>query len=267
MVAAAKMRKAQQAALEGRPYARLLSRTLVHIHRATSGDLHPLLRETPEDNTDGRHLVYVISTDRGLCGALNTNLFRELLKLDEATTDFVVSGRKARSALQRLRRPIKADFELHDNPSYRQTREIAKYLMDCFLEGRCARVSVLHTHFKSTLSQEPRLMPILPISAVAAVAQAMEDDDSTEELEFKFEPNPRAVLDVLLPHFFNFAVHTLVLDARASEHSARMVAMKNATDNAKDLMKDLTLQYNRIRQDSITKELLEISSAQAAMGG
>jgi F-type H+-transporting ATPase subunit gamma len=267
MVAAAKMRKAQQAALSARPYIRLLERTLVHIHAALMDQdaVHPLLSE-PDPDAKGRHLVYVVSTDRGLCGGLNTNLIREMMKLDPATTDFVVSGRKVRVALQRLRRNIVADFELRDTPTFAEVKQVAKFLMQRFLSGDAFRVSVLFTNFVSTLSQVPRTLPILPLSAVADLARSRDDEAVARETEFLFEPNTRAILDVLLPHYFNTNIYTLVLDARASEHSARMVAMKNATDNAKELIKDLTLQYNKVRQSSITAEILEISSAQLAMG-
>ncbi len=266
MVAAAKMRKAQQAALNARPYTRLLERTLLQIHAALADEeaAHPLLTEPATDN-QGRHLVYIVSTDRGLCGGLNTNLIREMMKLDAATTDFVVSGRKARIALQRLRRNIVADFELRDTPTFAEVKQVAKFLMQRFLDGDATRVSVLYTSFISTLSQVPRTLPILPLSAVADLAKAHSDVAETET-EFLFEPNKRAILDVLLPHYFNTDIYTIVLDARASEHSARMVAMKNATDNAKELIKDLTLQYNKVRQSSITAEILEIASAQLAMG-
>jgi F-type H+-transporting ATPase subunit gamma len=263
MVAAAKMRKAQQAALNARPYAQLMHRTLLHIHHAMDPELHPLLQERPEG---GKHLVYVIATDRGLCGALNTNLTREMAKFDPATTDYVVTGRKARVALQRLRRNIVADFEIRDNPTFAEVKQIAVFLTERFLSGEADRVSVLFTNFQSTLSQVPRLQPMLPLSAAAAIATSREENEGYEEIDFLFEPNAAAILDVLLPHYFNTGIYTMLLDARASEHSARMVAMKNATDNAKELINRLTLQYNKVRQSSITAEILEISSAQVAMG-
>jgi F-type H+-transporting ATPase subunit gamma len=266
MVAASKMRKAQMAALAGRPYASLMNRVLVSLQQRTDSKLHPLLqvREMKKE------LVVVLSTDKGLAGALNTNLFREVSKFDDAKTDYVTSGTKARQFVVRTRRQLVADFPLKDAPAFTETKSIAKFCVEKFLSGEVDKVSVLYTHFINTINQKPVVQTLLPISRFdlpqASVAQGSADGSNDPMIGYTFEPNPESVLDVMLPYYLQYQVFQMVMDARASEHSSRMVAMKNATDNAKQFIKDLTLEYNKMRQASITTELLEISTAQMAVG-
>ncbi len=266
MVAASKMRKAQQHALAGRPYASLMNRVLVSLQERTDPKMHPLLhvREVKKE------LVIVISTDKGLAGALNTNLFREAANFDAEKTVYLVVGRKARVFLSRTRREILADFELKDAPSFPETKVIAQFATDKFLSGEVDRVSVLYTHFVNTITQKPTVRTLLPITNFE-VAQAEGDGAAAATGRdpmggYLFEPSAEGVLDVMLPYYLQYQVFQMILDARASEHSARMVAMKSATDNAKQFIKDLTLEYNKMRQASITTELLEISTAQMAVG-
>jgi F-type H+-transporting ATPase subunit gamma len=261
------MRKAQQHALAGRPYASLMNRVLVSLQRRTDPKLHPLLqvREVKKE------LVIVISTDKGLAGALNTNLFREAASFPIDRALYVVAGRKARQFLSRTRREIVADFELKDAPSFVETKPIAQFATERFLSGEVDKVSVLYTHFVNTINQKPAVRTLLPISnfeVTHAEGQAATPTDIANDPMggYIFEPTPESVLDVMLPYYLQYQVYQMVLDARASEHSARMVAMKNATDNAKQFIKDLTLEYNKMRQASITTELLEISTAQMAVG-
>ena len=267
MVAASKMRKAQQHALAGRPYARLMNRVLVSLQQRTDPKMHPLLqvREVKKE------LVIILSTDKGLAGALNTNLFREAANFDAEKTVYVVVGRKARQFLSRTRREILADFELKDAPSFPETKVIAQFATEQFLADKVDRVSVLFTHFVNTINQKPTVRTLLPISNFeVAQAETPGTDAATGGSEpvggYLFEPSAEGVLDVMLPYYLQYQVFQMILDARASEHSARMVAMKNATDNAKQFIKDLTLEYNKMRQASITTELLEISTAQMAVG-
>jgi F-type H+-transporting ATPase subunit gamma len=266
MVAASKMRKAQNVALAGRPYSTLMNRVLVSLQQRTDSKLHPLLqvREVKKE------LLVVISTDKGLAGALNTNLLREAGNFDPNKTSYVVSGRKARQFLARTRRDLMADFELKDAPAFSETKEIAKFCVEKFLSGEVDRVSVLFTHFINTINQKPVVRTLLPISSFElpqAPTEGATPQDSTDPMiGYLFEPTPEGVLDVMLPYYLHYQVFQMILDARASEHSARMVAMKNATDNAKQFIKDLTLEYNKMRQASITTELLEISTAQMAVG-
>jgi F-type H+-transporting ATPase subunit gamma len=269
MVAAAKMRKAQQVALAGRAYAELLAKVLRSVASGAEENAHELLaaREVKKE------LVLVISTDKGLCGALNTNLLREVAKFDPAKTVFVAAGRKGSQYLARTGRTIAAEFELRDSPSFLETKAVAKYCMDQFVNGTVDKVTVVFTDFINTLTQTPKARTILPITSLEVTAgiggeqeKATVKADEQDTSEYVFEPGMADVLSAVLPHYVYFQVYQMVLDARASEHSARMVAMKSATDNAKQLIKDLTLEYNKVRQAAITTELLEITTAQMALG-
>lgn len=265
MIAAAKMRRAQQRALDARPYARMLNQVLVSLSRHAGDDLHPLLQTRPVRRT----LVYAVATDKGLCGGLNTNLFRELQSFDPATTDFIATGRKAVDFLARTKRNLLADFPVHDTPDYAEIKPVAKFIIEKFLSGECDRVVILYTDFVNTLTQIPTAHELLPIASFEKPGQntATSGTASEEAMSaFKFEPSPQEVLNALLPFYVGNELYAMILNARASEQSARMVAMKNATDNAKSLIKDLTLEYNKIRQAAITTEILEISSAAIAMG-
>lgn len=262
MVAASKMRRAQQAALNGRPYGITLNRVLVTLRDQVEADVHPLLarREGP------REVVVLLSTDKGLCGALNTNLCREAVAYRPETTQFVSIGRKGTQFLARLGRSLLAEFPLRDNPTFLETRQVSKLLIEKYLEGACDRVTVLFPRFVNTLSQIPTALTLLPITSLAeAGLQPATDQAASASTELLIEPHPAQVLDTLLPFYVHFELYQLLLSTRASEQSARMVAMKNATDNAKQLVKDLTLEYNKARQADITKEILEIATAQLAL--
>src|ERR1700730_4944010 len=264
MVAASKMRRAQQHALAGRPYASLMNKVLVSLQQRTDPKLHPLLEVRPVR----KELLLIISTDKGLAGALNTNLFREVAKFEPEKTVYVVSGRKARQFVARTKREFLADFELKDSPSFVETKAISKFCVEKFLSGEVDKVSVVYTHFINTVNQRPVIQTLLPISAFdlpkGEKSESAEDVDPM--LGYVFEPSSERVLDAVLPYYIQYQVYQMILDARASEHSARMVAMKNATDNAAQFIKDLTLEYNKMRQASITTELLEIATAQMALG-
>jgi F-type H+-transporting ATPase subunit gamma len=265
MVAASKMRKAQQHALAGRPYAALMNKILVSLQRRTDPRLHPLLEIRPLK----KELVLIISTDKGLAGALNTNLFREAAHFDSAKTAFVVTGKKARQFIARTKRELLADFELKDAPSFVETKAIPKFCTEKFLNREVDKVSVLYTHFINTINQRAVVQTLLPISGFD-LPKDEPSEGAKEHIDpmigYVFEPNAETVLDVMLPYYLQYQVFQMILDARASEHSARMVAMKNATDNANEFIKDLTLEYNKMRQASITTELLEIATAQMAVG-
>jgi F-type H+-transporting ATPase subunit gamma len=267
MVAASKMRRAQQMALAGRPYAYLMNKVLVSLQQRTDPNLHPLLEIRPLK----KELILIISTDKGLAGALNTNLFRELSGIEADKTIFVVSGRKARQFVARTKRELLADFELKDSPSFVETKPIGRFCIEKFLNREVDKVSVLYSHFINTISQQAVVQTLLPISRLDLVAGTKEETPKSEAVDpllgYIFEPSGEAVLDFMLPYYVQYQVYQMILDARASEHSARMVAMKNATDNANQFIKDLTLEYNKMRQAGITTELLEIATAQMALGG
>ena len=265
MVAASKMRRAQQHALAGRPYAALMNKVLVSLQKRTDPKSHPLLQIRPLK----KELVLIISTDKGLAGALNTNLFREAIHFEADKTGYVVAGRKARQFVARTKRELLADFELKDAPAFVETKAIAKFAIEKFLSGEVDKVSVLYTHFINTINQRPVVQTLLPISSFD-LPQPESKGSANEHVDpmvgYEFEPTPEGVLDVMLPYYLQYQVFQMILDARASEHSARMVAMKNATDNANQFIKDLTLEYNKMRQAGITTELLEIATAQMALG-
>jgi F-type H+-transporting ATPase subunit gamma len=257
MVAAAKMRKAQAAALAGRPYQEMLTRVLAAIKGHVEPTSHPLLAVRPVN----KELILIFSTDKGLCGPLNTSLFRELTDADREKAEFAVMGRKAVQFITRTRRNLTADFALKDSVHFADIRPIARFASDKFISGEIDQVRVLYPKFVNTLTQQPILRNLLPVPA-----EELGLEGEARHGEYLFEPDAYGVLDAILPHYIAFQLFQMALDARASEHSARMVAMKNATDNAKELIKDLTLEYNKVRQENITTELLEITTAQLAVG-
>jgi F-type H+-transporting ATPase subunit gamma len=267
MVASSKMRKAQLAALAGRPYAGLMNRMLAHVSHHAGDFTHPLM----EKREGNRRAVILVSTDKGLCGALNSNLTREAAKFEKELTIFVCAGRKGAQFISRTKRKLGAEFTYKDAPMFAEARAISKFAREMFTKGEVDHVDVLYTNFISTLNQKPEVLPLLPIGEIKGVQAGLEGQESSvalekSELEYLFEPGPETVLGSLLPHYLNFQMYQILLEAKASEHSSRMVAMKNATDNAKQLIKDLTLEYNKLRQANITKELLEITTAQMALG-
>ena len=265
LVAAAKMKKAQDQALAGREYASHLTQMLADIQENFTEESHPLLEKREGD----RELVLVISTDKGLCGPLNTNLGKAVFSQVSADAHFVTVGRKLRAMCEKLGKKVLADFTVKDPVPFSQTRPIAKLLTREFLEGNYDKVTLVYTKFINTLRQEPVIAPLLPVQEVEA--EESTEAFSTEEhikdafRDYTFEPSVAAVLEALLPLYINYQVYQAHVEARASEHSARMVAMKAATDNAKKFIKELTLEYNKLRQGAITAELLEITTAMKAM--
>jgi F-type H+-transporting ATPase subunit gamma len=267
MVASSKMRKAQLSALAGRPYAGLMNNILAHVSGHTGDFAHPLM----EKRAGAKRAVLLVSTDKGLCGALNSNLTREAAKFDKDTTVFVCAGKKGAQFVSRTRRKLAAEFTYKDAPLFAEARAISRFVQEMFLNGEVDHVDVLYTNFISTLNQKPEVQPLLPIGEIKGIQAGVHGGEASTSLEksgveYLFEPGADGVLGALLPHYLNFQVYQFLLEAKASEHSSRMVAMKNATDNAKQLIKDLTLEYNKLRQANITKELLEITTAQMALG-
>ena len=267
MVASSKMRRAQLAALAGRPYAKLMNTMLADVSGGAKDFTHPLM----EKRGDKKRCVILVSTDKGLCGALNSNLTREALKYDKDTTVFVCAGKKGAQFVARNKRNLAAEFTYKDTPLFAEARAISKFVQELFTKGEVDSVEVLYTNFVSTLVQKPETQAILPVGELRGVQAGVGGAETSvalekSDIEFQFEPGADAVLSALLPHYLNFQIYQVLLEAKASEQSSRMVAMKNATDNAKQLIKDLTLEYNKLRQANITKELLEITTAQMALG-
>ena len=260
LVAAAKMKKAQDQAMAGRDYSSQLNAVLSDISAGESEDAsHPLL----EVRKGNRELVLVISTDKGLCGPLNTNLAKKLRSSTSDTADYVTVGRKLRIMLEKLQKNILADFTVKDPVPFAEARAIASFLTKQFTEGNYDKVSIIHMRFINTLTQIPELVTLLPVQPPAASENEGAIPGSSED--HLFEPSAADVLASILPLYVNFQVYQALLEARATEHSARMVAMKAATDNAKKFIKELTLEYNKVRQGAITAELLEITTAMKAM--
>jgi F-type H+-transporting ATPase subunit gamma len=267
MVASAKMRKAQMAAIAGRPYASLMNEVLAAASTGAGEFSHPLM----ERREVRKRAIIVISTDKGLCGPLNTNLLREAARAGKDDAVFVCAGRKGAQWAARAKKELAAEFSYKDTPMFAEARAISKFAQELFLEGKVDEVIVIYTNFINTLTQKPESRRLLPVGQLRKLDADINGEGGDEELdapaqEYKFEPSPSHVLGSLLPHYVSYQVFQFLQEAKASEHSARMVAMKNATDNAKQIIKDLTLEYNKLRQANITKELLEITTAQMAMG-
>ncbi|WP_035609911.1 ATP synthase F1 subunit gamma [Haloferula sp. BvORR071] len=273
LVAAAKMKKAQDQALAGRDYADLLNQVLVNLKENVGEEAHPLL----EQKEGGKELLLVISTDKGLCGGLNTNLGKKIRAEVSKETAMVTVGRKLRNQFAKAGRELVADFEVRDPVPFSEARPIAKFLTKAFLEGGYSKVSVAFSNFVNVMRQEPTIVQLLPISTAALgekqsyegmgkeVAVKETDHAAALSKDYIFEPSSGDVLETLLPLYINFQIYQMLVESRASEHSARMVAMKGATDNAKKFIKELTLEYNKLRQAAITAELLEITTAMRAM--
>lgn len=272
LVAAAKMKKAQDQAIAGRDYADQLNKVLANLKANVDEGAHPLL----EQREGGKELMLVISTDKGLCGGLNTNLLKKVRKESNKDTHFVTVGRKLRTSLAKTGEELVADWQIEDPVPFSDARPIAKLLTDKFLSGEYTKVSVAFTNFVTTLRQDPWVSQLLPIESDTLAEKRAYEGVGTDDIketdkegamgaDYLFEPNAEGVLDTLLPLYINFQVYQMLVESRASEHSSRMVAMKSATDNAQQMIKDLTLEYNKARQAAITAELLEITTAQKAM--
>jgi F-type H+-transporting ATPase subunit gamma len=267
MVAASRMKRAQEAILAARPYSDELRAALARVVAAVDTEVDPLLARRPIRKIG----LVMITTDRGLVGSLNANAVRAVLRhiTDEANADgdraeitAVTVGRKGRDALRRAGIPISAHFaQLGDRPSFADVTPIARVVTDDFLAGTYDRIEVAYSTFINTLSQRPLIRTVLPVEE-----PEMGEQESRANDEYLFEPSPEAVVSRLLPHFVAVDIYRAVLENRASEQSAQMVAMRSATDNANELIGDLTLVYNKTRQANITREMIEIASGSEALG-
>jgi F-type H+-transporting ATPase subunit gamma len=270
MVAASRMKRAQDAILAARPYSDELRDALSRVAAVVGEEVHPLLARRPVR----RVALIMITTDRGLAGSLNANAIRSALRWTQqkigsgngetrVEVEAVTIGRKGRDGLRRAGIPIAAHFpQLGDRPSFSDVTPIARLVTDDFLEGKYDEIDVAYSTFISTLTQRPEIKPLLPITSPEQAEGA-----DTENDEYLFEPSPEAVLSRLLPHFVAVDLYRAVLENQASEQSARMIAMRNSTDNANELIDDLTLVYNKTRQATITREMIEIASGAEALGG
>jgi F-type H+-transporting ATPase subunit gamma len=262
MVAASKMRKAQAAALAGRPFAHLLYRFQREATSRMEEFKHPLL----EVRVIRKRAVILIGADKGLCGALNSNLFRLAAQFDPESTVFITAGKKASQYVVGTGRQLIAEFPYSDSPRFPEARAIAAFARDLFLKKEVDEVRIVATRFVNTLTQYPVSIEFLPVGEIKGMkipGAELEGEIAADKREYKFEPSPEYILGYLLSHYLNIYIYQVLLNAKASEQSARMVSMKNATDNADSLIQDLTLEYNKLRQGNITRELLEIAGGQA----
>jgi F-type H+-transporting ATPase subunit gamma len=266
LVAASKMKKAQQAALAGRHYAQLMAEMLAALATRVEETQHPFLAQRSV-KTRG---IILITSDKGLAGPLNANIFKVVTDI-KTPAKYAVIGRKGAQFIARTHRDLLADFPANDRVRFADIKVVAEFMVKQFLDGVVDTVEVVWPRFRNTLVQVPTVMPLLPLTSVSDVIADLRSDSGhaapptrTVENQMIFEPNAATVLDALLPLYVNREVDQHALDAKASEHSARMVAMKTAKDNATKLLGDLTLEYNKARQAGITQEILEIAAAQFA---
>jgi F-type H+-transporting ATPase subunit gamma len=257
-VAASKLKRAQDATLASRPYSEKLDEVLADLAFVLGAEDHPLLAERDEG---GKRLIVLVTTDRGLAGPLNTNTIRFASReiLDHPGDLAVVTvGRKGRDAMRRAGVPLEAHFAgFGDRPTFADVIPLSRLISDDFLAGTYARVDVIYSRFVTTLTQKPEMLSLLPITP-------SEDTEGIPGNQFIFEPSAATVLEQLLPRYVATRLFQTVLEGKASEESSRMVAMKNATENAGDLIDDLTLSYNKVRQSNITREMIEIASGAQA---
>jgi F-type H+-transporting ATPase subunit gamma len=257
LVAASKMKKAQQAAISGRLYANKIYEMVMQLAARTDYSNHPLLVH-PKEIT-GRRLVLLISTTKGLCGGLNTNLFRYTSNeyKNSKSVDFVTVGRKGADFAVRWGKKIVADFSTQ-TPFISTVPAITQLLTGNYLSGGYDGIDLVYSDFITVVNQKPKKKTILPLS--------LESAPQSEEKsgEFLIEPDVATVFNKLIPHYLENQIRDAILEAEASEHSARMVAMRNATDNAVSLTEELTLIYNKARQEKITYEINDIVTARLA---
>ena len=261
-VAASRMRRAQQAVLASRPYEERLRAILNELAPNADPELHPLLARREVK----RAAIILVTTDRGLVGALNTNVIRAAIRHSEAlpASTFVAVGRKAIGQLRRFRQPTTAEFSgFSERPTTGDTSIVARVAIEEFVARRVDEVYVTYTRFINTLRQVPTVRRILPFAPEQVGGSAGGVPPAT--VQYIFEPDPETVLEAVLPRLIELTVYQAALDNAASEQSARMVSMRNATDNAAELIEDYTLAANKARQGRITKEMLEIASGAEAL--
>lgn len=273
-VSASRVRRAQARVLASRAFAEKAWEILLNVQSTSRGTaLHPLLTPPPAELKSA--LIILITSDRGLAGAFNTNIIRVAHRfadrIPQTDVKYITVGRKGRDAMIRLREPVIAEFSNPAEPTIAHINPIVRLATDEFLSGRVDEVFVAYTDFINTLTQRPtvlRLLPLVPYQTDDQVAAEYIKDApkvTTGKLDYEYEPNAQAILDEIVPRFTALQLYQAVLESQASEHSARMVAMRNASDNASGLVEDLTLVYNKARQAGITAEILDIVGGAEAL--
>lgn len=260
MIAASKLKRAQHAALATRPYVERLSSLTQHLSpaKSTKADVaHPFLEIR---NTTGKTLFVIISPDKGLCGGLNTNLFREYFKYNKDEKNyFVTVGKKIEQVAASTTKNLIASFHAGSTlPTYEMISPIVEIITEQFLQKKIDKVYVLTTHFTSVFSQTPTLIPLLPVTLSESSPVQLQNTQL-------IEPSPQELLPALLKRYIEMTIFQQLLESYASFQAAQMIAMQNATNNAKDIVADLTLLYNKLRQEKITGEILDITGAATAL--
>ena len=273
LVSSSKMKRAQDAAVAGRPYALLLADLLDTVGEKlnlSGATIEHQFFEKREVKTRG---ILILSTDKGLCGPLNTNLFRKVVEEVKGDAKFITVGRKATQFISRSQRDLIADFTISDKASFSEIRPMLKLMIDAYISGDIDTIEVAYPSFVNVLVQVPVIQSLLPIVDLREVLDELKKrvkggDDvlkaRSDKREMTFEPTPEELLAQLPDLYVKIIIYQLLLETRAAEYSARMVAMKAATDNASTLVDDLTLDYNKARQAAITQEILEIAASAAA---
>jgi F-type H+-transporting ATPase subunit gamma len=272
MVAASKMRRAQEQVLATRPYTEKAWEILTHLaaQRGVGEEIHPLLQVREEINFVG---MILITADKGLCGSYNHNMIQAAWRFIQALdhpVELITIGKRGRDAMVRQGQTVVAEYsDLPPQPGILEITPIARTVIDSFVSGHYDAVYLAHTDFINTLNQRPAIWQLLPLAevdlGVTPVSEYRGARPAESTVEYIYEPDPRTILNTVLPRFTELQIYQALLEALASEHSARMVAMRNATENANELLDDLTLTYNRARQESITKEMLDIAGGAEAL--
>lgn len=254
MIAASKLKRAQDAAMLGRPYVEKLTQVTVDAaSRVEKDNLHPYMRQK-----NGKTLLLVISPDKGLAGSLFSNLIKEVINFKDKETTYLTVGKKAELASVKLGHEIVASFPFGTTlPPFPSVFPILKIIDEYFLDGKVSSVKIVSSKFESIFTQKPIVSDLLPVKLPA--------EEIKKESIMLFEPNLLELLPNLLRHFIEMTIYQNILESYASEQAARMIAMKNATDNAKELVEELKLEYNKSRQEKITNEILDISGATFAL--
>ena len=263
LVAASKMKKAQQSAEAGRAYATLL----MDLSETVGSRLGKIISQNSRALEGKKRLVIVFSTDKGLCGSLNTNLFKAIAEIGD-NAEFISVGLKAARFIARSGRKLAANFRLSDHVKFSETRKIAEFAIKTAKEGDFGSIEVLYPIYVNTLRQECALVKIAPVDDLNWFIERLKKSykldvitNPKDDRNFAFEPSIEDIAADLPQFYIKQAIHYMATDAKASEHSARMVAMKNASDNADSLVQELTLEYNKARQNSITTEIIELAAA------
>ena len=269
LVAASKMKRAQNSAESGRAYALLLMDLTETVLERLGSKISQKYTESGK-----KRLIIVFSTDKGLCGSLNTNIFKAISEIGRDEADFIAVGTRAGRFIAKTGRTLKGQFKISDYVTFAQTRKVAEFAMRLAKEsGEYCTLEVLYPIFVNTLRQETALIKLAPADDLMPFIERLRKSykmgdlpKEKDERNIKFEPSAEAILEDLPQFYIRQTLHHIALDAKASEHSARMVAMKSASDNAQGLLSELNLEYNKARQSAITTEILELSSGAAEPG-